>query len=462
MQKIETYLKQLDFRQGDGKTKQPGCITMHEDCESRGNADKILSAKNIHNQLVAEAQFYGKEWSLLFHEFAYWLLYSCHQQNIKKLFFFTREGAFFIELVKALQKKFNLYADIECHLLSVSRLATFLPSVDINSQNAFQRLWSIYPNQSPQTFFRSLDIEDDRLQTIYNQEYGGYYDQEIVRIAKNTIFNQFLKDNTVNEIIKKSIASKKILLTEYLKQNYFLDETSVGIVDIGWRGSIQDNINLIFPEKKIYGFYLGLHRQKKFIPENHFKKAFLFDGNGSAVNQLFSCLMRFVLPLEFLCTPIQDSVKRYIVDKNNKILPETYNKVEMNMADRSISIFQRSVLDAIASYKFTNNFRIKFCRKIAKQIIWNPKEFQIFFYRNKQFNEEFGQGISLQCYPIIESKHAFHSVKYLGTWLKALKKSAWISGHLYHTFPKPIFRALPTLYLIYCALTLDSYLIPFF
>ncbi len=74
--------------------------------------------------------------------------------------------------------------------------------------------------------------------------------KEILNIAKNTIFNQFLKNNTVSYIIKKAIDSKKILLTEYLKQNDFLDDTSVGIVDIGWRGSIQNNLSLIFPEKK--------------------------------------------------------------------------------------------------------------------------------------------------------------------------------------------------------------------
>ncbi|MGC1854207.1 MAG: hypothetical protein WA659_02380 [Candidatus Aquirickettsiella sp.] len=416
-----------------------------------------MQKTEINNQLFAEAKLYGKEWSLLFHEFSYWLIRSCQQLNIKKLYFFTREGAFFIEIVKALQEKFNLY-DLECHLLSVSRLATFLPSVNLNSQNAFQRLWNIYPNQSPEAFFRSLDIADERLKTIYNQEYGGGYDKKILNIGKNLIFNQFLKSNTVNHIIKKAIESKKILLTEYLKQTNFLDDISLGIVDIGWRGSIQDNISLIFPENKIHGFYLGLHHQKKFLSENNFKKAFLFDGNDRAVNQLFICLMRFVLPLEFLCTPVQSSVKRYIIHKN-KVIPETGNKTEISMADRIISIFQQAVLDAIASYQLTNNYRIKLCRKIAKQVIWNPKEFQIFFYRNKKFDEEFGLGISSQCYPVIESKHATHSVKYVGTWLNSLKKSAWISGYLYNKLPKSLLRTLPILYLLYCLLTFDSYLL---
>lgn len=403
----------------------------------------------INDQLFAEAKLYGKEWNLLFHEFSYWLIHNCQQMNIKKLYFFTREGAFFIELVKALQEKFSIY-DVECHLLSVSRLATFLPSVDINSQNSFQRLWNIYPNQSPEAFFRSLDIEDVRLQTLFNQEYG-VYDKEILSIEKNLIFNQFLKNDTVIQIIKKAIVSKKELLTAYLKQNNFLDDAPVGIVDIGWRGSIQDNISLIFPEKKIYGFYLGLHRQKNCIPENHLKKAFLFDGNNTRIIQVFTCLMRFVLPLEFLCTPIQDSVKRYIIDKNNQIIPEPHKKIAMNMTDRIISIFQQTVLEAIDSYQPKNKCRFKECRKIAKQIVWNPKEFQIYFYTKNNFNESFGLGIT--------KHYGIDALKSVGGWVNALKKSAWISGHLYYKLPKPLFRTLPIFYLLYCLLTFDSYLL---
>src|SRR5436190_24157536 len=116
-----------------------------------------MQKNEINDQLICEAKFYGKEWSLLFYEFSYWLIYSCHQLNIRKLYFFTREGSFFIELVKTLQEKFNFYG-VECHLLSVSRIATFLPSVDLNSKNPFQRLWNIYLHQSPKVFFRSLDI----------------------------------------------------------------------------------------------------------------------------------------------------------------------------------------------------------------------------------------------------------------------------------------------------------------
>lgn len=417
---------------------------------------------NINNKkLIADTKFYAKKWGFLFHEFSYWLLYNCHQKNLKKLFFFTREGAFFIELVKALQKRFNLYPAIECRLLSVSRMTTFLPSIDIDHENPFQRLWNVYPNQSPQAFFNSLDIEDECLQKIYQQEYGGNFDSKIANIANNTIFNQFLKNTTVNFIIKKSIDAKRKLLTTYLNQNDFFKDTSLGVVDIGWRGSIQDNLSLLFSEKTIYGFYLGLHRFRgKFISSNHFKKAFLFNANGGKIIQPLTSLMRFVLPLEMLCTPTLESVKRYTLDKNNKVIPETQpNKTEKIITEKIIHVFQQCVLDDVSSYSLNNKFRYRECKKIAKQIIWNPQAFQIFFYRNHQFDEAFGLGNTSRVYSTYLSKQACRSVKSSIGWIKAFKESAWISGYLYNKFPRSLFRILPILYLLYSLLTLDNYLL---
>ncbi len=405
------------------------------------------------NQLIAETQVYAKKWSFLFYEFSYWLLYHCHQQNIKKLFFFTREGAFFIVLVKALQKRFNLYPGIECHLLSVSRIATFLPSVDIDLKNPFQRLWDIYPHQSPRAFFKSLDIEDESLQKIYQQKYGENFDSKISNIATNPIFKHYLKNNHVDSIIRKSIKAKKELLTAYLKQNDFLNDTRIGVVDIGWRGSIQDNLSLIFPEQTIYGFYLGLHRfRRKLTPTNPFKKGFLFNANTGGFIQPLTSLMRFVLPLEMLCTPMLGSVKRYRLDDNHKILPEIQrNKSEKIILEKIIETFQQSVLKDLSSYPLNDQFRYRKCKKIARQIIWSPQAFQLFVYHNHKFDEEFGLGNATQAYP--------SDVKYKTAWIKSLKESAWISGYFYNKLPRSLFRVLPILYLLYSLLTFDNYLL---
>lgn len=420
----------------------------------------IINKNN--NQLIAETQFYARKWSFLFHEFSYWLLYHCHQQNIKKLFFFTREGAFFIELVNAMQKRFDLFPDIECHLLSVSRISTFLPSVDIDLENPFQRLWNIYPHQSPQAFFKSLDIENESLQTIYQTEFDQDFDSRISNIATNPIFKNYLKNNHVNSIIRKSIVAKRELLATYLKQNDFLNDTRIGIVDIGWRGSIQDNLSLIFPEKTIYGFYLGLHRFRGiFTLPNYLKKAFLFNANTEAFIQPLTSLMRFVLPLEMLCTPPIGSVKRYKLDENHKALPETqYKNSEKLIIKKIIESFQQSVIQALSFYQMDYKFRYRKCKKIAREIIWNPQNFQLFFYHNHQFDEEFGLGNASLAYPTDKSNQAVPSIKSKTAWIKTLKESAWISGHLSNKLPKSLCRALPILYLLYSLLTFDSYLLP--
>lgn len=420
-----------------------------------------MSHFTISERCIKQAKDCGKEWSLLFHEFSYCLLTRCQQLNIKKIYFFTREGAFYLELAKALKNKFNFH-QIELHLLCVSRLATFLASVNLDSDDAFQRLWNIYPNQSPKSFFMSLGIEDSQLKEIYVRDFKGSYDEIIVNIANDSIFKQFLKNRIVRSIIASEISYKKTLLQKYLEQNSFFQEDRIMVVDIGWRGSIQDNLSIIFPEKKMYGFYFGLHRFKeKFLQSNKFKEAFLFNANCEKSSFIFSCLMRFVLPLEFLSTPAEGSVIGYVSDKDSKIIPKfKRNQAEKMMIARIICPFQQSVIESIAFYQPNHAVNFKISRKIAKQIVWDPKEFQIFFYKKNQFNETFGQGNEFQHYNNTElNEKNSYSIKLLLSTLGKLKKSAWISGYLYDKLPSRLYRALPIFYLLYCLLTLDSYLL---
>lgn len=70
------------------------------------------------------------------------------------------------------------------------------------------------------------------------------------------------------EAVENSLASQASLLQSYLKQSGVYDCNRVGIIDIGWRGTIQDNISLFVPDVHFYGMYLGLRRVINVQPGN--------------------------------------------------------------------------------------------------------------------------------------------------------------------------------------------------
>ena len=116
----------------------------------------------------------------------------------------------------------------------------------------------------------------------------------------------------------------------------------MGIVDIGWRGTIQDNLALILPNIQIHGYYLGLQRFLNKQPSNCVKTAFGPDANTS---KDYLDLLDAVSVIEMLCNSPYGSVMGYeFGDKGqvvaHKLVNEQENKVFYNFG----TYFQQGVL----------------------------------------------------------------------------------------------------------------------
>lgn len=65
------------------------------------------------------------------------------------------------------------------------------------------------------------------------------------------------------------IQKKREELIKYFRKNGIEnDGRTVFIVDIGWRGTIQDNIAYIFDKNKFIGYYLTLYNYYNVQPVN--------------------------------------------------------------------------------------------------------------------------------------------------------------------------------------------------
>lgn len=70
----------------------------------------------------------------------------------------------------------------------------------------------------------------------------------------------FLADKDVKRKIMEEITTQREKLKGYFRQKGISDEDSdeIAVVDIGWRGTIQDNLCRIFPNIQWTGYYLCL------------------------------------------------------------------------------------------------------------------------------------------------------------------------------------------------------------
>ena len=117
------------------------------------------------------------------------------------------------------------------------------------------------------------------------KEYLGKYD---LTLDENIVYPWFdirvqrlCADKEFKAKIQVELDRKKNELLEYFEKQKGITNNNepMFMVDIGWRGTIQDNLAHIFTNKVIGGYYLTLYDFYNLQPENTFKLSYLDDKN---------------------------------------------------------------------------------------------------------------------------------------------------------------------------------------
>ena len=97
--------------------------------------------------------------SLFFYGFIADMMESCIEKNIKKIYFFTREGEFYKEIFDVISKFYDENTVPKSYILEVSRLSTFVASLREFTLDEMMRLWNQYSIQSMAAMFKSLAMD---------------------------------------------------------------------------------------------------------------------------------------------------------------------------------------------------------------------------------------------------------------------------------------------------------------
>ena len=201
------------------------------------------------------------------------LYYTAYKENIYDLYFFSREGEFLKILFDIYAENRSFYPGIQAHYLLVSRNSTYLPSCNPLREENFDGVFSHYSTNNIADFLISLSFDNKQIVQII-EEMG---------VSKDTVFlssdSDFISRMIHLESFSKyyEINRKKVksIFLKYLQQE-IKNIDSFAIVDIGWRGTIQDNIFKVLNGKsKINGFYYGLAKKRN-VTNNNMKRGLVF------------------------------------------------------------------------------------------------------------------------------------------------------------------------------------------
>jgi len=250
----------------------------------------------------------GLDLAPLLYFFVYSIVEYAIKNNIPKVYYCTREGETFIKIHEIIKQN-NPFGGVqmpECETIEVSRMATFSSSLKEFSIPELLRLWSQYREQSMKALFKTLAIDIKPYQKFMDK-YELNPEEEILNPWFDLRVQNLCADKEFTKTINEELKRKREELLEYLQKAKGITNNNepIFIVDIGWRGTIQDNLAHILENKQIDGYYLTLYEFYNLQPKNTKKISFI-DDTSIRNNEVASMLTL----LEWIYNPGTGSVTR--------------------------------------------------------------------------------------------------------------------------------------------------------
>lgn len=346
------------------------------------------------------------------------LYYQLLNDNLDEVFFLSREGEF-------LKKLFDSYVNkiygkkIKSHYIIASRKSTYLPSLKPLKEENFSVLLQQYVYINLEEFLASLNFSKEEqtsilesfshdLKNISQKEIAKFketekkelqalinkkYDTKIIYLYESKILKYLKLNKKFQEIYETNRKNQNTLFKKYIKS--LTKEKKICLVDIGWNGSIQDNIEKILgPDYQVKGYLLGLIRRDMKNSAN--KKGLIFY-NTPKKSKNFNLYFENRTIYEILLGASHGSANKYI-EKNNKVEVLTFEKEEEHnlyinliskIQDSMFQIFEK-LLEILPNGYYDNIQLNKLINKIHFQMIFEPTQEQLQFFNKIYHYENFG------------------------------------------------------------------------
>lgn len=228
-----------------------------------------------------------------------------------QVLFLAREGIF-------LSKVFGLQETLPYVVLDVSRRATFAASLARNLDAGLHKMWRQYAHQSPAAFCMTLNAPKVVFEPLF-QAAGFEWDRTIDGIATDPAVQELFRSDEFASALNNHVKSEADALRGYLAAQ--MGEVpqpgkTYVVADVGWKGTIQDNLARLFPESRWVGVYCGLVPVAQ-EPAN-LKVGDVVDAHRDSD---WPTALKQTLPFELMFNASQGSTTGYENDSSNGWVP---------------------------------------------------------------------------------------------------------------------------------------------
>lgn len=393
----------LDRTENYKKHREFGEKYSQSSIEKRFSNISQLSTDNFENSIFSLYTFTEK------------LYYNLLKENKEEVFFLSREGEYLKKLFDAYVEKIN-YKKIKSHYLLVSRKATYLPSLESIDKEDFGRLLKQYTYISINEFLKSLNLEEEEIKKIQNsyikdcKKYKGKlnlnekkeiegikegnFDTKVIYLYNSKLLEILKKNKTFKDIYELKRKEQKKLFKQYIKS--ITNDKKICVVDIGWNGSIQDNIQYILGDDyEITGYLYGLICRDRESFQNN-KKGLIFS-NFPTETKNFSLFTQNRTIFEILLGASHGSANKYVLE-DKKVIVSLFSKEEERNLYRNVvskiqnAMFKRfeELLEILPNGFYDNKLIERKINRIHFNMVFLPTKEQLTFFNKISHYENFG------------------------------------------------------------------------
>lgn len=212
-------------------------------------------------QSCRKSNYPFSEYSIHFYFFIERLYKRIKDQNIKHVFFLAREGLYlkklfdtYVELNQSAEK-----SEIQTHYLKISRQSAMLIALKALEEEDFKTLSNQFGTMSVDKFLSSFLFSKE----IKTQIVGDVAaePEKLVKDFVNSDVMQNLRNSTIFRTHYNRVRNeqKEAFLNYFNSFDAAPEENGITIVDVGWGGTMQENIHRFFNQEiPVTGYYLGL------------------------------------------------------------------------------------------------------------------------------------------------------------------------------------------------------------
>ncbi len=309
--------------------------------------DKIYKKCGFSHRVISTSDFEGVAHGLVapvIVMYTSWIIDRAEKMGIKRLYFLARDGYLMRDIGEKICSERN--NGIVCSYFYCSRYALRMAAYGFFDDSAYEKLFLGAFKLSACGMLLRADFSPEERQRVYNDI--GFTDDEN-RILGRGEFSAFTDKVRQSEVFKSIVKEKSdraySLMTEYIKQEEMDRQNKIGIIDLGWTGSLQLTLQRILSSMGInsplVGFYMGMI-DKPPAKENSQYNSWLFTEKDNCIKSRFAhnlieCLCSAPHGMTMGFKKAEQGIVPVLADKEND--------------ERYINIIRQKALDFVADNK---------------------------------------------------------------------------------------------------------------